>query len=267
MAVSFAKVPGAGSSAPVTPEIVDEEKKDGAAPASTALAERPTGYVSSFSTGTEDDEPLDEGSRVKYPYLNLVQPTSKEIKAIAAEGDFVLNKTIKIPAGTRVVVVGFGRTFYREKVKWGDDSRTAFSLEEVAKLGGTKEWRESLENARKNGGSNKPWFAPCIKALLMVEKPEGADEAFFPQVVGDKQYAVALFEAKSTAYDSFYVELNSKRKTTNLFKSGWAGRFIALKSQKGQKEDASFKPVPQVLEATPPEFAAIAAEVSQSMGS
>jgi hypothetical protein len=261
--VSFAKVPGAGSSAPVqaNAEVVDEDKNVGSTPASTAIAQRPA-YVSTFSTGTEDDEPVDEGSKVRYPYLNLVQPTSKDIKAVAPEGNFVLAKTVKIPSGTRIVVVGFGKTFYREKVKWGEEGKTLYSLEEVAKAGGTTEWRQSLENARKNGGSNKPWFASCIKALLLVEKPEGADEAFFPHVVGDKCYAACLYEAKSTAYDSFYVELNSKRRTTNLFKTGWAGRFVSLTSVKGKGDDASYKPVPVVLEAAPAEFVDIAKSIA-----
>jgi hypothetical protein len=260
--VSFAKVPGAGSSAPVAnAEVVDEDKKT--ATASTAVAERPA-YVSTFSTGTEDDEPLDEGSKVRYPYLNLVQPTSKDIKAVAPEGNFVLNKTVKIVPGTRAVVVGFGKTFYREKTDWKDkdEARTLYSLADVVAAGGTPNWRESDQNAKKNGGSQKPWFASCIKALLLVEKPEGADEAFFPHVVGDKCYAACMFEAKSTAYDSFYIELNSKRKTTNLFKSGWAGRFIALNSVKGKGDDASYKPVPQVLEAAPAEFAEIAKSIA-----
>lgn len=265
--VSFAKVPGAGSSAPVKSaeaEVVDETTKP-----TTALAAPEPRYVSTFSTGTEDDESEDTGARVRYPYLNLVQPTSKDIKNIAPEGDFVLNKTVKIPKDTRIVVIGFGKTFYREKTEWKDkdEARTAYSLEEVVKFGGTKEWRESAENRKKNGGSNKPWFASCIKVALLIEKPEGADEAYFPIVVDGKCYAVGLYEAKSTAYDRFYGELISKRRTTNLFKAGWASRFISLGSQKGEGDNASFAPVPKILEATPAEFAQIAAQVSQSLSS
>lgn len=273
MAISFAKVPGAGSSAPAqaeepaapaNAEVVDKENPS---TTSTAVAPRQS-FSPGFSTGTEDDDLPDEGGgKVRYPYLNLVQPTSKEIKAIGGEGNFVLAKSLKIAAPCRAVVIGFGRTFYREKVKWGEESRTAYSLEEVAKYNGTPSWRDSLENGRKNGGSNKPWFAPCIKAALLVEQPAGADEAFFPEVVDGKAYAVALFEAKSTAYDSFFVELNSKKRTTNLFKGGWASRFIEIATVKGEKADASFKPVPSVKEIAPARFAEIAKQVAASMGS
>lgn len=274
MAISFGKVPGAGSSAPVQDEtpakpanatLVENKAETPNLPV-PAPSNRPA-VSRGFSIGTEDeDEGNDPGSsRVKYPFLNLVQPSSKEIKNVAPEGDFVLAKTVKIPAGSRVVIIGFGKTFYREKVKWGgkDESRTAYTLEDVTKAGGTPNWTDSIENGRNNGGSVKPWFMPAIKAALMIEKPEGADEAHFPEVVdfGNgvlKQYAIAFFEAKSTAYDAFYVELNSKRKTTNLFKGGWAARFIQLTTVRGKSADASFKPVPVVLEATPPRFLEIA---------
>lgn len=267
MAISFASVPGAGKSAPVQPanaEIVDETNPSTAvATPSTAVATRPT-YAPAFHTGADDDEePTDEGGgKVRNPYLNLVQPTSKDIKSVAAEGEFVLGKTTKIPPGTRAVVVGFGNTFYREKVKWGAESRTLYSIADVQTANGTAAWRESKENAGENGGSKKPWFASAIKALLLVECPEGADDAFFPHVVDGKAYAACVFEVKSTAYDSFYVELNSKRKTTNLFKGGWAARFIKLTSRKGKGEDASFKPVPEILEAAPAEFITLAKKVA-----
>lgn len=276
MAISFAKVPGAGSSAPAqteepakpaNAEVVDEKNPQAG---STAIAPRQS-YSPGFSTGTEDDDLPDEGGgKVRYPYLNLVQPSSKApMKAVAAEGNFVLAKSLKIPAPCRAVVIGFGRTFYREKVKYNSDevSRTAYSLEEVAKYGGTPTWNLSIENGRKNGGSTKPWFAPCIKVALLIEQPAGTDEAFFPEVVDSKAYAVALFEAKSTAYDSFYVELNSKKRTTNLFKEGWASRFIEITTDRGDKEDSSFKPVPVVKEVAPARFVEIAKQVAASLGS
>jgi hypothetical protein len=268
MGISFAKVPGAGQSAPVQPanaEVVDETNTPAPTNTSTAVATRPV-YTPGFHTGADDDEePADEGSgKVRNPYLNLVQPTSKDIKNVASEGDFVLGKTTKIPAGSRAVVVGFGNTFYREKVKYNGpvQAREVYSLADVQTAGGTTGWRESKENAGDNGGSKKPWFMPAIKALLLIEKPEDADEAFFPHVVEGKAYAACVFEVKSTAYDSFYVELNSKRKTTNLFKGGWAARFIKLTSRKGKGDDASFKPVPEILEAAPAEFIALAKKVA-----
>lgn len=259
--VSFAKVSSgapATTSSPVVPPAVPTPAENANLPATV-----PTRNVGGFSMGTEDEQDEDPGAgRVHRPYLNLVQPTSKEIKNVAAVGEFVLGKTIKIPSGNKVVVIGFGKTFYREKVKWGTEGRTAYSLEDVEKANGTISWRDSVENSRNNSGSNKPWFAPCIKALLLVECPPGADDAFFPHVVDGKAYASCLFEAKSIAYDSFYVELNSKRKTTNLFKGGWASRVISLTTVKGKGEDATYKPVPVVGEVASAEFLAIAKSIT-----
>jgi hypothetical protein len=270
--VSFAKVNGAGASAAVTPTdakatLVPDETSTPAAPAAAGsqapavINNRPR-----FSLGLdEDDDTPEQGAagKVRRPYLNLVQPSSgAELKKIAPEGDFVLGKSIKIPSGTRAVVVGFGSTFYREKVKHGGQAkpREAYSLDEVVSFGGTDRWSDSKENDQVD--SRKPWFQPCITAILLVECPEGADDAFFPHVIGGKAYAAALFEAKSTIYDSFYIELKSKKKTTALFKMGWAGRVIELHTgRSGKKADASFKVLPTVKEATNDEIVALAAKI------
>ncbi len=274
--VSFAKVAGTGATNPVTPtEVLPPAAAQSAAGTasntSTALvpaqSQSPAVQAPRFSLGIdEDDEAPEPGvaGKIRRPYLNLVQPSSgAEFKKIASEGDFILAKTIKIPAGTRVVIVGFGRTFYREKVKFGSTTpgRTAYSLEEVVKFGGTDRWSDSKENDR--GESRKPWFQPAINSILLVECPAGADDAFFPHVINGKGYAAVFFEAKSTIYDSFYVELNSKRKTTALFKSGWASRFIELATgRSGKSEDASFKVLPVVKEQTPKELLDLAAQIA-----
>lgn len=268
--VSFAKVAGAGSSAPVSAPAPQQANAEVVPPDENSSPRNLPAVAGSnvnerrvaFYTGADDDDQTDENAvgRAKRPYLNLVQPTSKDIKSIAPEGDFVLAKRVKIPAGSTAVFIGFGKTFFREKVKWGSEGRTFYSLEEVEKAGCTPRWYDSKENEK--GTSRKPWAAPSITALLFIEKPEGADEAFFPYVVEGKAYTAALAEFKSSAYDSVYTELNSLRKTTALFKSGWASRFVKLKSQKGKGEDASFKPVPEVLGATPAAFIELAKTVA-----
>lgn len=271
--VSFAKVTGAGASAAVTPTdakvtLVPDETSTPAA-GSQAPAVIPPKPLARFSLGDEEDDedPQNSGEvgKVRRPYLNLVQPSSgAELKAIAPEGSFVLNKAIKIPAGGRAVVVGFSRPFYREKTKFGSTTpgRTAYSLEEVVKFGGTDRWNDSKENDA--GESRKPWFQPSVTAILLIECPAGADDAFFPHVIGGKAYAAVLFEAKSTNYDSFYVELNSKRKTTALFKGGgYPTRFIELQTgRSGKKADASFKVLPVVKEQTGPDFLELAGKIA-----
>lgn len=273
MAISFAKVGAATQPVSVAPATEAET----ASPANAEVVDNPVGasapavippkFVAAFSTGTEDDETPDTANtRVRHPYLNLVQSMSGDaMKKVAAVGQFCLGQSVLIPSGNRIVVVGFGKTFWREKVKWGgkDKSREAFSLEEVAKLGGTTNWAESCE--KRGNGSVKPWFMSSIVGLVLVEKPEAADDAFFPHVVAGKAYAVAKFEAKSIAYDTFYVELNSKRRTTRLFEKGWAGRFLQINAVPGKGEDASYHPAPVVLEATPLEFVELAKKIAASL--
>lgn len=263
---SFAKVPGAGSSAPVSnTEVVPPEADDTSS--SNALAEQPR-FVSKFSTGAEEDAPDTSSVRVRYPYLNLVQPTSgDEFKKIAPVGQFVLGQSVKIPAGSKVVVVGFGPVFYREKVEHRDKdkARTAYSLKEVLALGGTDQWMQSKEN--RKGKSEAPWFVPSVKAALLIEKPEGADEAYFPKEIAGKLYAPCFYEAKSVAFDSFYGYLIGKLQTTALFKGrGFSGRFISLGTTKA-KNNETYSPTPNVLDPTPIEMGAEIAKIVASLSS
>lgn len=270
--ISFAKVPGAGASAPVepaktvTPDVVPPEAGDENVPTppsqSAALAERKAGGIT-FYTGENEDEHQEEETRIKYPYLNLVQPSSKaDMKALGAEGDFVFNRQIKLPHPAIIVVIGFSKIFYREKVKFGGENqgRLATSLEMVAQMGGTTQWRQSKENDKID--SRKPWFMPSTKALVLVQQPEGADEGLFPHEADGKLYGMAVIELKSTAFDSFYTEIESKRQTTALFRGGYSTRFIKLESARaGKAADASFKPIPLIGDKTPESVQTLAKRV------
>lgn len=258
MSVSFAKVPGAGSSAPVAPRV-DATPEDEARNLPAVQAPR----APVFYTGDEDT-PTDVGD-IRLPYLNLVQPSSKaDMKAIGKEGEFVFARAVNLGSSFRAVIAGFSPKFYREKVKWGstDQGRIAIDEEQVERMGGTTLWKFSRENDKSD--SRKPWFQPTTKALLLIEKPENAAEEFFPHVADGKAYAAALLELKSTAFDSFFKEVQSKKATTTLFRGGYASRFVkVISAAVNDKADASLKPIPQVLEPTTAEILALANKVAK----
>lgn len=253
--ISFAKTPGAGSSAPVvTPEPVAseaEEKKP-----STALA-TPTEDAPSNSLGFytgEEDAPERDPRDERLPRLNLVQGLSdSELKAIGKDGDFVLKRMLNLGTKFTAVVVGFRPKFWIEKLpQYGKgEARYARTLQEVAAFGGTDEWRLSRENKDRDGmpASKKPWFPAHVTGLLLIQRPEGADDAYFPAVTPDGQaFAPALFTVKSTSYGSFFIPINSELR--GLFRGHFWNRYVEVHSEQAKK-NPSFIPVPKITTETP----------------
>ncbi len=217
---------------------------------SAALAPRPANEVSvtrSSTFGGEDD--ADAGD-IRYPRLNLSQKSSAVQLIKIGIGQFILNKELGLGESLRAIVVGFGPKRYIEKTKYvaGANSNAKFanSLQEVDALNGTTSWRESKENS--TSGSDRAWYQPSITALLLIEKPAGVADDRFTFEADGKAYAAALFSVKSTAYDSFYVKLNSEQKT-GLLREGFPTRFISLSSVLVPfKGGEAFQPQVKVLE-------------------
>lgn len=251
--VSFAKVPGAGQSAPVQQPAAENPAQPSQGTPETPQnlpATQAAGHVG-FYTGTEDDQEVDPRD-IRLPRLNLVQDMSgAELKAAGSVGDFVFKQVLKLPQPVRLVVAGFKSKKYVEKTKFGTDPRYANSLQEVYALNGTDEWRNSKENDRKGQGpaSNKPWFMPMITGLVLIEKPVDYSDEHFAFVSEDgKAFAAALFTVKSTSYGGFFIPIQSELKT-GLLRGGYNTRYIEMTSKKGEKHPA-FEPIIKIGEVT-----------------
>jgi hypothetical protein len=263
--ISFAKVQGAGQSAPVAPLPVNEPtpvETDAlpSAPAaevpSTALAGQ-NAHLSGrvFFGGDEDDAPENDRGDVKLPRLNLIQGLSNpELKKLGVDGTFVLKSTLALPQPLRIVVAGCSRKRYAEKMpKFGEGTpRILDSLEEVYKAGGTEQWRVSRENKDNDGipVSRKAWFMPMVTALLLVQKPEKLanpdDEAHFASVSEDGvAFAPCVYTVKSTSFGSFYVPLNSE-KSAGVLRGGFFTHYVLLTS----KQNRAIEPVVKIVEPT-----------------
>lgn len=260
--VSFAKVPGAGSSAPVSPApapVAEPEVVPASAgpqtdpvPGSNAPAVQSPAPPSSqmFYGGDEDDAPVDRGD-VRLPRLNLVQGMSgPELKKIAAEGEFVLKQTLKLASPLTIVVAGCSRKRYAEKLpKFGEGTpRILDTLEDVIKAGGTDQWRQSRENKDADGVpvSRKPWFTPMVTALLLIQKPEGIspeDEEHFSAISEDGiAFAPCVYTVKSTSFGSFYVPLKSEQ-TAGVLRNGFFTHYVELTSAQAR----AFEPRVKIL--------------------
>jgi hypothetical protein len=229
---------------------------------SAALAPRTESQVSTQvhqpTFGGEDEV---DAADIKYPRLNLLQAMSDSaLKAIAPEGNFVLAKDFDLGTKLRAVVVGFGPLRYIEKTKYvkgvNSNARIVNSLQEVDEANGTTEWRESKLNEKIK--SDKTWFQKARTALLLIEKPEGADDSRFPFIADGKAYAVALFSVKSTSYDSFYVKLNSENKTGALRGGFYSGVVEITAPAKTFTGGTAYNPQPKVVEKASDELVKLA---------
>ena len=296
--VSFAKHPGAGTTAAVVPPAPPAQPAQPAQPApapapAPSVAPTPTpepqnlpavqdpGTVGAprsdvvaggFYTG-EEDIPETSAADQKTPWLTLIQPTSKNKivgDVFVADGTFVYKKAVALPAsGFRAVVVGFTKLVWVEKLPYiqspGQNDpkpRIANSVEEVIAFGGTDVWEFSNANVDQRTKIPKhttPFFDKHIKALLFVEAPAGVSDEHFPYVFEGKAYGPALFELKGGSFKGFFVPINTERKT--LFKGKWSSRFILITSTRNSNNPA-FTARARVGESTPEGLQAlIAAEV------
>lgn len=254
--ISFKNV-GAASAAPIIDAATGEvEAKASPAPAaqtpdvSAALAPRTEGSLAPAAPGGsyfggEDEMDAED---IKWPYVNLVQPTSKSPLIEHGVGNYVLAKDTKLGVKFRAVVVGFSKPRYEEKVKFGtSQGKRFFNIEDVHAFGGTTRWADSREN--RDGNSKKPFFDTQRTVLLLVEKPEGVDDARFGVQIDGKAYAIALFVAKGMGYNPVYVNLNSEQKNGPL-RSGFYTRFVEFGVSKASATSEAVKPTTKVLEAT-----------------
>lgn len=227
---------------------------------SAALAPRTETRVATHQPTFGGEDEVDNAD-IHYPRLNVVQPSSDAaLKAVAPEGNFVLAKDFSLGTSLRAVVVGFGPLRFIQKTKYvkGQQStaKIVHSVQEVSEANGTAEWSESKWNEKIS--STKDWFMKARTALLLIEKPAGADDSRFPFLADGKAYATALFAVKSTSYDSFYVKLNSENKTGALREGFYSGVIELQAPAKTFSGGTAYNPQPKVVEKSSPELIKLA---------
>lgn len=284
--VSFAKHPGAGVTAPVTPiaapapvasaepaQTAAPAQVENSAPAGTPLAAPTAQNLPAVQDSSApvpqgfydgDEEIPETDGDVKTPWLSLIQPTTKEKRigdVIQADGTYVLKKAVALDGakGFRAVVLGFRPKFYLEKLEYIQNRgpndpkpRRAASFEEIVALGGTDVWELSSQNVDKKTKIpkyNTPFFEAHIQALLAIECPAGVSDEQFPFVFEGKAFCPALFEAKGGSFRTFFVPINSERK--GRYKQKWTSLYINISSRQNQTNPA-YSAIARVGEATSP---------------
>lgn len=185
-------------------------------------AEDPTMFYDDENIGFND---------IRLPRINIVQKTG-EMSNVFQQGEIVLNQTLPIytppvikdgvivKPGTKplnVVILGFRKKQYVEKVASATMGALCNTEEEVGRLGGTLSYKEH-ETKVANGIPSK-LFQELATAIVLIEKPEhiaDADHIEFAHECEGRYYALALWGMKGGSYTNGYKTFATARKMGHL---------------------------------------------------
>lgn len=194
------------------------------------------------------------------PRINIVQKVG-DLSEIFTPGEIVLKQALVVyspPKGEtkgtaplNVTVIGFKKTQYAEKVAGGKQGILAHTEAEIAKHGGTldyKEWDASVAENKVNP-QVRPLrlFQRLATALCLVEKPEflpDVDHVEFPYENEGKYFALVFWSMKGTAYTHAAKTMFTARKIGHL-RSGYNKQSWSL-TTKVEKFGENYAAVPVV---------------------
>lgn len=211
--VEFSKT---SASTPASPEA-----------AGATITETPTTAIATRSANPApvpfSDENIPLGDII-LPRLNIVQKVG-ELSNIFDGGTILLNaeqviyscpKDAKLqapspeaPTPLSILVLGLQAAKYVEKTEGGTRGSIYNTAQEVVNAGGTLDYNEAKVTGR-------PLYQPSRTALVLLEKPEGIDDANFPHQRDGKQYCTALWSMKGSSYNNGAKVLMTARQIGKL---------------------------------------------------
>ncbi len=220
-------------------------------PQAVVKAPSPVGLIDDQNIGFED---------IILPRINIVQKVG-ELSEIFTPGEIVLKQALVIhtPAkgevkGTaplNITIIGFKKTQFAEKVAGGKQGILAHTEQEIAKHGGTLDYKEWDASVKANAEDPKVrplrLFQRLATALCLVEKPEqieDTDHVEFPYENEGKFYALVFWSMKGTAYTHAAKTMFTARKIGHL-RQGYAKQSWSL-TTKLEKFNENYAAVPVV---------------------
>jgi hypothetical protein len=170
-------------------------------------------------------------SDIRLPRINIVQKVG-ELSNVFTPGEIVLNQTLpiytppvvkdgkEIKAGDKplnIVLVGFRKKQFVEKIVGGTMGALCNSEEEVGKLGGTLNYKEHETKVANKIPSKL--FQELATALILIEKPEAfkdVDHVEFAHEIEGRYYALALWSMKGSSYTTAAKTFFTARKMGHL---------------------------------------------------
>jgi hypothetical protein len=177
--------------------------------------------------------------QIKFPQIKIVQKSSGLAVAFSL-GEIVLKDQIAIytppvvkdgqlvkagSAPLSVIVIGFRKDRYVEKVPYGSDEQgiIAHSLQEVAKANGTLNFNEHKQ--KKAAGLTSREFQTLAAALFLVRKPDDVqdpDRILFPFLCEEQQYALATLNMKGGLFTEGASVIRQDKKAGHLATNGYS---------------------------------------------
>jgi len=195
----------------------------------------PTGGVTRPLYSDDAEENIDASDLV-IPYLSIVQKVG-EISNLYPGGTILMGsqnsghlQLVDAPKGKdlsaplNLVVLGTRPKRYVEKVEGGARGDMFDNLQDVIACGGTTEYNEAK-------ATGKRLFQTLITALVLIEQPQGTNEASFPFKIEGKRYAMALYSMKGTSYTNAAKHFLSAKKIGWLMGVGFRGGVWSFQSR------------------------------------
>lgn len=212
---------------------------------------------------------------IRLPRINIVQKVGELSEAFTA-GEIVLDQSHvlwslpkqgeKKSPPLNMVVIGFKRTVFIEKVEGGKMGLTCRTREDVVKCGGTldyKEWEESVKQNKANPAVKAlRRFDNMTTALVLIEQPASVPDenhVIFPYECNGKYYVMAFFTMKSSAYNAGAKAIFTFRKQKSITnpKVSYADNYFTLETEMKKFGTGNTTPIPDIRPAAPttPEMA------------
>jgi hypothetical protein len=213
-----------------------------------------------------NDENIDPGDLV-IPHMQLVQKVG-ELSNTFPGGTILFDGKLVLQDGPKgkdpsspikILVLGMRPKRFVEKCEGGLRGDMFETEQEVVANNGTLDWNEA--QATKGTPNAKRLFQTLLTALVLIEQPIGPngeplDANSFPFSFGtNKNYALALYNMKGSAYTNAAKPFMTARKIGALARTGYRGAFWTLSSQLKQfKANYAYVPVVKIAESTDEAF-------------
>jgi hypothetical protein len=206
------------------------------------------------------------------PRINIVQKVG-DLSNIFGGGEIVLNLSVVIHtpadpvkkiAGTPPLVftiLGFRPRQYTEKVEGGRLGILASNAADVARHGGTLDYKEYQSSLKVEGIKPLKYFQRLATAVILIERPAhlaetDVDNILFPYECAGRFYALALWGMKGIAYTGAAKVIFTARKLGHL-RHGYCKQAYTLTSKLEEYNgNFAYKPLLGVGPKTSPEFEA-----------
>lgn len=169
----------------------------------------------------------------KIPRFVIVQK-SGELSNTFKPGTLLLDKSLVLAdsggvtaesAMINVLIVGFDRVRFSERVPGGIGGRILDTEAEVVAAGGTTDW-----NTHQISKQATPLFQSMTTAMILIEKPENVGPEMFQLPLGGKQYALALYTMRGGSYTNGAAVIKSARRIGHI-RGGYRTGFWKLSSK------------------------------------